>query len=265
MLEVGKSLLILWLALGVQMVLVWRLSVKLNFLSIVDFFWASGIGVASIFLMFFLSPPSDHAWVLFFIILAWSMRLSGYLGSRLRRHYPVEDPRYEPLKANWSKPKVFLFFQAQAGIQLILLYPIVVSLNSESKELHIFEICAFVLSVLSLVGESLADYQLKNFKISETQSGKNGVCDVGLWRYSRHPNYFFEWLFWVGVSASVVTLAGGWLAVVSPLVMLGLLIFVTGVQPAEERSLKSKGVAYELYQQRTSRFFPWFPKKNVDR
>jgi steroid 5-alpha reductase family enzyme len=113
--------------------------------------------------------------------------------------------------------------------------------------------------LIAIAGETLADAQLAAFKRDPANRG--GVCNVGLWRYSRHPNYFFEWLIWMSYFIFALASPFGWIAIVGPASILWLLIRVTGIPMAEEQSLRSRGDAYRRYQQATSAFIPWFPKR----
>ena len=110
-------------------------------------------------------------------------------------------------------------------------------------------------------GEALADSQLTRFKANPDNAGQ--VCKQGLWRYSRHPNYFFEWLHWFAylvIGATFTTLMG-YAALAGPIVMLVFLVFVTGIPYTEMRAVQSKGEAYRQYQRETSAFIPWSPKQ----
>jgi steroid 5-alpha reductase family enzyme len=109
-----------------------------------------------------------------------------------------------------------------------------------------------------LLGESLADRQLARFRADPANKGK--ICQIGLWNYSRHPNYFFEWLVWVGYAVFALGSPWGWLGFIAPALMLHFLLNVTGIPMTEELSLKSKGDAYREYQRTTSAFVPWFKK-----
>ena len=109
------------------------------------------------------------------------------------------------------------------------------------------------------MGEALADAQLKRFKKNAANKGK--VCDVGLWNYSRHPNYFFESMIWVGYFLVALNADYGWIGILSPLTITLLLFRVTGIPLTEEQSIRSKGDAYKEYQRTTSMFVPWFKKK----
>jgi steroid 5-alpha reductase family enzyme len=100
--------------------------------------------------------------------------------------------------------------------------------------------------------------QLSLFKAQPAAKGR--VCDFGLWKYSRHPNYFFEWLVWIAYFVFALGSPWAWVGLVSPLLMLFFLTRMTGIPPAEARALASRGDAYRDYQRRTSAFIPWFPK-----
>jgi steroid 5-alpha reductase family enzyme len=109
---------------------------------------------------------------------------------------------------------------------------------------------------MSLSGEALADRQLESFKRDPQNRGR--VCDVGLWRYSRHPNYFFEWLIWLSYALYASTSPAGWAAWIAPALILYFLLRVTGIPATEAQALRSRGDAYRRYQARTSPFVPWF-------
>ena len=113
--------------------------------------------------------------------------------------------------------------------------------------------------LLALAGESLSDHQLKSFKADPANRGK--ICQTGLWNYSRHPNYYFEWLIWVGFFLIAWSSPGGCFTVLCPGLMLFFLLRVTGIPLTEELSLKNKGDAYRQYQKTTSAFVPWFKRK----
>jgi len=113
--------------------------------------------------------------------------------------------------------------------------------------------------LLALCGEAFADRQLKVFKADPSNKGL--VCDRGLWRYSRHPNYFCEWLIWCSYALMATSSAKlGFFAWICPVIILFLLLKVTGIPPTEAQALRSRGDAYRRYQARTRAFFPWFPK-----
>lgn len=112
-----------------------------------------------------------------------------------------------------------------------------------------------------ILGEGLADAQLRRFRHDPANKGK--VCDVGLWRWSRHPNYFFEWFSWLAypVIALSVGYSWGWASLLAPIFMYWILVHVTGIPPLEAQMLRSRGERYRAYQARTSAFFPLPPKQ----
>lgn len=113
--------------------------------------------------------------------------------------------------------------------------------------------------VVAFAGEVTADRQLLAFKTNPQNKGK--TCQAGWWRYSRHPNYFFEWLIWVSYALFASSSPWGWLAWLCPATLLYLLFKVTGIPATEAQALRSRGEAYRRYQQTTSAFVPWFPKQ----
>jgi steroid 5-alpha reductase family enzyme len=126
------------------------------------------------------------------------------------------------------------------------------------EEMIWIEWTALGLWLIGIAGESVADYQLKQFKADPANKGK--TCDAGLWNYSRHPNYFFEWLIWVSYFVFALGSPFGWVSLIAPLLMIYFLLKVTGIPATEEQALKTKGEAYRRYQQTTSAFIPWFKK-----
>ncbi len=192
----------------------------------------------------------------------WSLRLGTHLLRRVAGHHPVEDGRYVQLRKDWAcnfGPKMFGFFQLQAASVALLGVPFLLPVTNAVTVLHPLEIAGTALWFLALSGESLADAQLAAFKRDPGNKGR--VCDAGLWRFSRHPNYFFEWLIWVAYFLFALGTPWGWLAVIGPASILFLLLNVTGIPLTEQQAERSKGDAYRRYQATTSAFLPWFPKK----
>jgi len=192
----------------------------------------------------------------------WSARLGTHLLVRIARKHPVEDGRYQQLRKDWGSrfgAKMAGFFQLQALSVVFLGIPFLASCTDPAPGLRPIEWCACGLWTLAILGETLADSQLSRFKSDNSNSGK--VCDVGLWRYSRHPNYFFEWVIWVSYFLFGCLSPLGWIGVLSPAAILFLLLRVTGIPATEEQSIRSKGAAYLDYQRRTSAFVP-LPRRN---
>ncbi len=191
----------------------------------------------------------------------WSLRLGFHLYRRVMGHHPVEDGRYVQLRRDWAghfAPKMFGFFQLQAASVVLLGAGFLVSCLNSAPQFHPLELAGAALWLVALAGESLADAQLAAFKRDPASRGR--VCTAGLWRYSRHPNYFFEWLVWVAYAVFALASPHGWAGLIGPASILFLLLRVTGIPLTEEQALRSRGEAYRRYQQTTSAFIPWFPK-----
>ena len=229
---------------------------------IVDIAWSYAFGaLAAFYALAGPGWPVRRALVATLAVM-WSARLGTHLFIRVMGHHPIEDGRYVQLRLDWAAhfaPKMFGFFQIQAASVVLLGIAFLVACLNPALTLHPLEGAAAALWLIAISGEAVADAQLVAFKRDAANKGR--VCDAGLWRYSRHPNYFFEWLIWVAYFVFAVASPWGWLAIVGPASILFLLLRVTGIPMTEEQSLRSRGDAYRRYQQTTSAFVPWFPKK----
>lgn len=188
---------------------------------------------------------------------AWSVRLGAHLYKRVSSHHPEEDSRYAQLREDWKTnfgPMMFGFFQLQALTVVLLGLPFIFPTYNAATDFSVWEMVGTAMVFLSLCGESLADGQLKAFVRKSENKGK--VCNVGLWRYSRHPNYFFTWCVWVGFGVFALGSDYGWIGLLAPVSIYYLLRYKTGVPMAEESSLKSKGDRFREYQKTTNEFFP---------
>lgn len=228
---------------------------------IVDIAWSYAFGALATFYAL-LGPgwPVRRALIAAMAVM-WSARLGTHLFIRVMGHHPVEDGRYVQLRKDWAAnfaSKMFGFFQMQAVSVVLLAAAFLIAAVNPAPTLHPLELAGAALWLLAISGEALADYQLAAFKRNSANKGR--VCNAGLWRYSRHPNYFFEWLIWVAYFVFALASPWGWVAIVGPASILYLLLRVTGIPMTEEQSLRSRGDAYRRYQQTTSAFVPWVPK-----
>jgi steroid 5-alpha reductase family enzyme len=229
----------------------------------VDAFWTYGVGAAATIAA--LVPLAEGPWprerqVLVVVLAAiWSLRLGWHIVTRTRE--TSDDPRYRQLMTEWGSDasrRMFWFLQTQAVVGVVLALSIVLAAQNPRPGLRIQDLVGALLLVVTIVGESVADRQLRQFKADP--ANRTAVCDVGLWRWSRHPNYFFEWLVWVAYPLIAIDRTGdnpfGWLALLAPLCMYWLLVHVSGIPPLEAHMLRSRGKAFRTYQRRTSAFFP---------
>lgn len=225
-----------------------------------DIVWSLGLGAGSIFLFFEIDTRSFSAWAALVLMLLWSTRMGTHLYFN-RILSDKEDNRYKRLieHSGTSWKWVFLLcFLLQIFFIFIFLFPIKAAMNSSEVGFVGFQVFGFIIGCLALVGESLSDLQLNQF--CSNPQNKQKVCKEGFWRYSRHPNYFFEWLFWFSFVGLALGSERFYIALIGPLVMYVFLRFITGVPFAEMSSLESRGDAYKQYQQETNVFFPWFPR-----
>ena len=196
-------------------------------------------------------------WALAALVAAWSVRLGTHLARRVAAYHPCEDKRYRQLRVDWSgrfAVRMFGFFQIQALSVVVLATPLFLAMRHEAPAFHALEVAGVALAIIALTGEALADAQLRAFKRDPSERG--GVCARGLWAWSRHPNYFFEWLVWLAFALIALPAAWGWVGLVAPAIMLALLLRFTGIPLLEQQALASKGEAYRRYQETTSAFFP---------
>jgi steroid 5-alpha reductase family enzyme len=166
------------------------------------------------------------------------------------------------MRAKWGnqlKSQVLIFFELQAGLIVLLSTPFLIACLNSHQGISVLEWTGVAVWAIAITGEGIADRQLKQFRSHPENIGK--VCQSGLWNYSRHPNYFFEWLVWVGFFLFAWDSPGGCFTVLCPTLMLFFLLRVTGIPLTEELSVKSKGEAYRKYQRTTSAFVPWLKRK----
>lgn len=248
------------LAMG-MMVFVWVFARRMNNAGIVDIWWSFGFTPVAVFYGIFGSGHMVRNGLIAAMVCAWSIRLGSHLYKRVMSHHPEEDPRYTDLRTQFpNRPWMmfFWFFQLQGLLIGLLSLPIALACSNPSPGIGVFEVAGVLLWFVAIGGESIADMQLALFKAHPGTKGR--VCDIGLWKYSRHPNYFFEWVVWIAYFVFALGSPWAWAGLASPLLMLFFLTRVTGIPPAEARSLATRGEAYRDYQRRTSPFIPWFPK-----
>ena len=241
----------------------WILQVRRKNAGVVDLGWALCLLLLSGMYSLILPGYGLRKCLIFLMVALWAMRLSSLLINRLWKDQK-EDNRYQKLREEWKTGvnlKFFFLFQFEAWLALVLSVPFFLIALNEKPQLEPIEIVGIVIWITGFFGESLADAQLEEFKSHPENKGK--TCQAGLWNYSRHPNYFFEWSMWVGYFVFALS-AGtfGWIAILSPMIMFYFLIKVTGAPLAEAQALRTRGEEYKRYQQTTSFFVP-LPKKKI--
>ena len=250
------------LALFILFTLTWVIQLRTKNAAIVDTIWSLGFPLLAAVYFGLTDGYVYRKWLLLIMVVVWGFRLAGYLF--FRTIGKPEDVRYTALRKEWGSNQNVLmlrFYYFQAIMALALSFPFALIMLNAKPELHFIEIAGAGLWLVAITGESLADYQLKKFKEDPLNKGK--ICNQGLWYYSRHPNYFFEWLVWV--SFFIVALASDWgvLTIFCPIVMYYVLTKITGIVYTEKEMVKSRGQAFLDYQKSTSAFFP-MPKRVPD-
>ena len=244
-------------ALCALFALVYALARRIDNYGIVDIAWSYAFALLAVLYALFGSGWPVRRALIAAIAAVWSLRLGTHLLVRIARKHPEEDGRYRQLRKDWGslfRLKMAAFFQLQALSVVLLGIPFLAACSNPRPALAPLEWAGAALWLLAISGEALADAQLASFKRDPRSAG--GVCDAGLWRYSRHPNYFFEWLIWVSYFLFGCASPWGWIGIISPACILYLLLRVTGIPMTEEQSVRSKGDAYRRYQARTSAFVP---------
>lgn len=244
------------------MFLVWIWAVKIKNGGVVDIFWSYNFPVIAIILLISGQGYEPRVYLISGMVLVWGIRLGTHLAKRVISHIHEEEGRYAQLRKEWAPHedrKLFWFFQAQGISNVLLALPFFIITANKNEGLITLEYIGFALWITALTGEAVADWQLDRFKRNPDNKGK--VCDIGLWYYSRHPNYFFEWMIWVSYFIFALGSPYGYWAVTSPAIILYLLINITGIPATEEQSLRSKGELFRRYQQTTSAFIPWMKKR----
>jgi steroid 5-alpha reductase family enzyme len=250
--------------LGVIMILMsllWIISILMKNVSIVDYFWGLGFVIVST-LYFITSSGNVTRKILILVLVAiWGLRLSGYLA--WRNYGKGEDFRYREFRKKYGEKRYwwisfFQVFLLQGILMWLISAPLLgAQFYGSEKGPGILDILGIILWITGLVFEAGGDYQLAAFKADPSNKGK--VLNRGLWRYTRHPNYFGDSSVWWGYGFICLS-AGSYLPVLGAVLMTILIIRVSGVVLLE-KSLVKQRPEYEEYIKNTSAFIPWFPKK----
>lgn len=248
--------------IGAAALVQWLWSLKANDVTVADVFWGFGFAIVA-WLSFALADGAGlRQWLLACLATVWGVRLGGYLWWRGRGK--PEDPRYQEIRAGYgesfrvmSLPVIFGF---QGGLLLVVALPLQVG-QLAGPEVGPIQWAGVALWAIGFGFESIGDLQLARFKSDPANEGK--VLDRGLWRYTRHPNYFGDFLVWWGLFLIAIdSVQQLWIAA-GPLVMTVLLLRVSGV-PLLEKNLRQRA-GYAEYIERTSAFFPWPPRRGPGR
>src|SRR6201996_6540563 len=256
-------------SLSILMMGAWLVQQRTGNSGWVDTIWTFSVGLvgaASALWSFGAGGPNARQWLVAALVALWSARLGVHIA--VRTAGISDDPRYAAFAQEWganAPRKMFFFLQNQALGSIPLVFAVFVAAHFPSHELRTQDYLGVLILLAGIAGEALADHQLKQFR--ERPDNRGRVCDIGLWRWARHPNYFFEWLGWlrfpvIAISPSApISYPWGWAALLAPPFMYWILVYVTGIPPLEAQMLRSRGDRYRAYQARSSIFFPLPPRR----
>ncbi|MEZ5773671.1 MAG: DUF1295 domain-containing protein [Hyphomicrobiaceae bacterium] len=261
------TVLVQWLVFAAVMAGAWLLRRRTGNSGFVDACWSLGLGAVAA--AGAIAPVASNAeplrqGIVAGLVLLWSIRLGAQIVQRAL--HSEDDPRYAALAEGWggdAERRMFLFLQAQAAVSVPMLLAVTIAAHRPGAAPDLMDLGGIALLLAAIAGEGIADRQLWHFRRDPANRGK--VCDRGLWSWSRHPNYFFEWLAWLAYPLIAISTAGGYpialLALGAPVTMYVLLVHVSGIPLLEAHMLESRGDAYRRYQERTSAFFPLPPSR----
>jgi steroid 5-alpha reductase family enzyme len=259
----GAALISLALSLAMAIAwLVWRATHNSGW---IDTVWTFSLGAIGACSAIFLAREqlTFRAWLVAAMALLWALRLGLHIANRTAGI--TDDPRYAKLTMNWgpdASRQMFWLLQKQALVSIPL--ALAMWLASQRPQVGVLptDIIGIAFFTVAIIGEAIADEQLRRFRTDSRN--KDRVCDTGLWKWSRHPNYFFEWLGWLAYPLLAIDLGGGYpwgfLALGAPACMYWLLVYISGVPPLEAHMLERHGDEFRQYQLRTNVFFPGPPK-----
>ena len=251
----GAGVLFAVTALVVLLAL-WAIQLRTRNAATADMGWALLVALGTLLAARTIDAPMERRLFVAALAVAWALRLGWYL---LRdRGWPglAEDGRYRALRERWAGSEEWRFllvYLAQGVVAALFVMPIAGAMPGGG--LDGWAVLGAVIWVVAVGGEWIADRELARFRADPTTKGQ--VCQRGTWRYSRHPNYFFEWLHWWAYVAIGHAAPLTW---IGPLAMWLFLMRVTGIPYTERQALASRGEAYRRYQRTTNRFFPWWPR-----
>ncbi|WP_045836352.1 DUF1295 domain-containing protein [Hyphomicrobium sp. 99] len=250
-------------ALSLAMTVGWLAWRKTRNSGWIDTTWTFGLGLTAITGALLGGGFSGRAMLVSTLVFLWAGRLGLHIAQRTTAI--TDDPRYARLIAEWgpnAARQMFWFAQKQAWVSVPLAMSILLAAWNPAEGLRLQDFLGAVVLIAAIGGEALADWQLKCFRANPANKGR--VYDRGLWRFSRHPNYFFEWVCWLAYPIAAIDIQGGypwgWLAISGPLVMYWLLVHVSGIPLLELHMLARSGDEFRKYQSRTNAFFPGPPR-----
>jgi steroid 5-alpha reductase family enzyme len=247
------------MVIGVYMTIWFLIALRLKRNDVADTAWGGGFVVAAFTALLVAGTVTQRAVLVTCLVLIWGLRLAIHIG--LRGHGKGEDPRYKAWREAWGKYVVvrsfFQIFMLQGLLMLIISLPVIRINSAPPGGFTALDGLGIALWLTGFFFEATGDWQLKQFVGNSANQGK--IIDRGLWRYSRHPNYFGEVTQWWGIYLIALSTPWGWLTIPGPLTITVLILFVSGIPMLEKRY--QGNAEFEAYKRRTSAFFPLPPKR----
>jgi steroid 5-alpha reductase family enzyme len=239
----------------------WVLQLRVRNASIADVGWCMGLMAVVLWYATQATGEVERKILVAVLVVLYAGRLGFYilLNRVIGR---AEDARYRRLREQWGRSerlKMFGYFQLQALAVAAFSLPFLVLIQNPRSPFALIELVGLLIWIVAVSGEAVADWQLAQFRAKPWNHDR--VCREGLWYFSRHPNYFFEWLHWWSYVVMAIGTPGWFLTWVGPVAMGWALLKVTGIPLAEAQALASRGEEYQAYQQTTNALIPWRPKR----
>ncbi len=243
-----------------MMTVLWLVSVVIKNVSIVDLFWGFGFVLANSLYFSFTEGLSERKLLLIILVSIWGLRLSMYLA--WRNHGKGEDFRYQQFRNNFGVHRywwysLFSVFLLQGFLMWLISAPLLGAQWGKENPLGWIDVAGIIAWIIGFIFEVVGDFQLAHFKTIPANKGR--VLNKGLWRYTRHPNYFGDAMVWFSFALFCLANGSRW-PVLGSILMILLIIRVSGVTLLE-KSLKETKPGYKEYIRKTSAFVPWFPRK----
>jgi steroid 5-alpha reductase family enzyme len=256
-----RLVLAAYLAMVVFMAVLWAVQLRLRNASIADVGWCAGLIGTVLWYVGQAAGEAERKLLVSILVSLYAGRLGFYILFD-RVVGKAEDGRYCRMRQQWGSSAgllMFGYFQLQALAVAAFSLPFLVVIQNPRPPFGLIELVGVVMWLAAVSGEAAADWQLATFRSKPWN--RDRVCREGLWYFSRHPNYFFEWLNWWSYVVMALGAPGWPLTWIGPVGMGWALLKVTGIPLAEQQALRSRGEEYRQYQRTTNAFLPWFPRR----
>ena len=250
-----------YLVMAIVMAGLWVLQLRVRNVSIADVGWCLGLIAVVLWYAAQATGETERKMLVGILVVLYAGRLGLYILFD-RVIGKTEDARYRRLREQWGtseRLRMFAYFQLQALAVAAFSLPFLVLICNQRPPFDLMESVGLLIWTVAVLGEARVDRQLAQFRADPRNHDR--VCRDGFWRYSRHPNYFFEWLHWWAYVVMAIGTPGWLLTWIGPVAMGWALLKVTGIPWSEAQALRTRGGEYRQYQRTTNAFIPWFPKK----